>query len=69
MEKLTDPVSLDEVLSAWDRLSAAIDRTVTALPAQMTDAAAELEQARWQMRSVMNRYGFQAGSPPLNRSQ
>jgi hypothetical protein len=61
-KKLSDGATLDELLAAWDRLNGAIDRVVTSLPGQMSAASAELEQARWAMRSVVNRYGYAAAN-------
>ena len=42
------------LLAQWDDVSAAIDRVVTALPGQMTDAAANLEVQRSKMRRTIN---------------
>lgn len=45
---------LMKLLAQWDDVSAAIDRIVTALPGQMTDAAANLEGQRAKMRRTIN---------------
>ena len=45
---------LMKLLAQWDDVSAAIDRIVTALPGQMTDAAANLEVQRSKMRRTIN---------------
>lgn len=52
--------TLDELLTAWDDVSAAIDRVVTAQPANMTAAAEELERSRRVMRDRMNGYALDA---------
>lgn len=44
------------MLDEFDRLNGAIDRVLTALPGQMTDAAGLLENRRAIMRDTMNRY-------------
>ncbi len=41
------------VLEQWDRLNTAIDRMLTALPWQMTEAAKELEGEKLKMRTAI----------------
>lgn len=52
------------LLVVWDDLDAAINRVVTALPAQMTAASETLEQERRRMRAALhNAYKDSAGVP------
>lgn len=43
----------DEIMDAWDDLDIACNRIITALPFQMTEAAAALEVARRRMRAAV----------------
>jgi hypothetical protein len=45
----------DELLNGWDGVSGAIDRIVTALPAQMTAASEDLERERRSFRDLIQR--------------
>lgn len=49
-----------DLIQRWDALSAAIDRVLTALPEQMTDAAKILAAERRSMRAEINRLGRKA---------
>lgn len=46
--------NLYRLLAAWDDVSAAIDRVVTSLPGQLTEASNNLERQRAGMRIVIN---------------
>lgn len=48
---------IEDTLAVWDDLSLAIDRVVTALPAQMTEASQDLEVRRAEMHKQMNNLG------------
>jgi len=56
---------MDELLGSWDRLNSAIDRTLTALPQQMTEAITRLEGERLAFRTVIQRHAFDAGRRAL----
>lgn len=49
-----------KVSKAWDELDAAALRVITALPAQMTKAAEDLDVARIEMRMAINSYLLKA---------
>lgn len=51
---LKSPVP-DELLHAWDGVSGAVDRVVTALPSQMTAASENLEVERRAFRDLIQR--------------
>lgn len=61
---MSEPMDLIQVLDQWDRVSGAIDKMVTALPAQMTDAAAILEAERRTMRVIIQAYATRAHVNP-----
>lgn len=56
--------SLLRLLTRWDDLSAAIDRIVTALPAQMSEASNRLEAERKLMREEITAYTRAEGRSP-----
>jgi hypothetical protein len=45
----------DELLAQWDRLSGAIDRTLTAQPWQLTEAANLLSEERLAFRTLIQK--------------
>lgn len=51
-----------EILDLWDDLDGAIDRVITALPGQMTDASTRLEAERLRFRERLQKYAFNASS-------
>lgn len=53
-ETLTD-ASLDELMVAWDEMDNATQRMLTALPSQMTEAAARLEAMQRAMRTALQK--------------
>lgn len=60
----------DLVLEAWDNLSAAVDRMVTALPAQLSLAAETLEEQRRAFRTTLMKAATPSRKPwpaPKNR--
>ena len=50
---MNDRDKLKEIFAVWDELDSAVNRIVTALPFQMTEAAERLEVARRKMRGVI----------------
>lgn len=51
----------EELLSDWDKVSGAIDAIVCALPSQMTDCAARLEETRRAYRVTVQRAAMNVG--------
>lgn len=49
---------IDDTLARWDDLCNAIDRVVTSLPSQMTQASANLEHQRSCMRRQIHNLGM-----------
>lgn len=62
---MTEPAISEELLNAWDEMSAAIDRVVTALPAQMTAASETLEDVRRKFRELLHRSYMGQKAPPI----
>lgn len=52
--------AMTPLLEAWDEMDNAAQRVLTALPGQMTEAAARLDAARLAMRTVIQRTALTA---------
>lgn len=55
-----------ELIDAWDDLDSAINRTVTALPGQMTAASERLETERSRFRKMMHEFALRSISEASN---